>query len=106
MHNFLLEFSLHINIPNWADVGSVAALQLLGHGFDPKLKLLTVWSLALPVTMKLCVFLSLERALYIYIRSRSSSTEPVILHCHVSTIAQNGQTSSERLSRFTFLQVA
>ena len=40
------------------------------------------------------VLSSLEWALQLQ-RSRSSSTVYVMLHCHVSTVAQNGQTSRE-----------
>ena len=38
---------------------------------------------------KNCVFVTSEGALYIYIGSRSSPTEPAMLYRHVSTVAQN-----------------
>lgn len=38
-----------------------------------------------------CVLVAVERAFHIYTGSGSSFTESAMLHCHVSTVAQNRQ---------------
>ena len=42
------------------------------------------------------VFVRLERAVYIHMGSWSPSTGAAMLHRHVSTVAQNGQTALEK----------
>ena len=58
-----------------------------------KYDFISVWS---HENKKCCVFVTLDWALYIYIGGGSSDMEATILHRHVSTVAQNGQTALER----------
>lgn len=60
----------------------------------------TYWCIIMR-TMNLCVFISLEKAFYIYIGCRL-----IFFSCCNTAVAQNGQTSGQQLLRFAFLQGA